>query len=1121
LTSYGVQSTTNLGIVGGSDLFSTNSLQGGEAALYQFALPSGLNAAEVRLDSVTGLPFMTLQTSSNAVNCYDSYGNDGGVGYSLYSSTLITLPNPSSTNYSLTVQATPSGGVYPNAQFTVHVRQIQTPILAFDAALNGPGISNIVTGTLLDGQSAFYQLTVPTNLNGQPVIGWRLDVSQSSGSAKIRVRQGASPDGSPSTSPFVANEAIIVPPYLTPGTWFVEIRATGLTSYTLTSSNLQLKRPAWSMPVLGNQVTTTGLPPSGPLFGDTGVDTNGIALAGDQGTDLAQGSFDYYSVTVPPGNIGVLRTRLDAISGNPNLYIRVGGPSTLSHSSSGSFGSLLYDRSLSSSGGSEYGNWVPLNGRYEAYLTNATWYLAVQAGGNSNVRYRLRLFSGIVTNLALNGGSYTSQTIAAGDWLYYRVLIPTNAPVNWAVTFSEQLGNVVMYIRDRVPPGLGASISDYVDWSIDNKNHSSAYNIYDPPGTYTFTNPPLRPGNSYFIGFRAVNDATFSVSCNTNGGYIDYTNTVPFYAGAFNSTVAAHGVLKLRIDVPADARRLIMNFTNVSAFNLFVDQGAVPSQTTSDHFYSLGNPNPVLNQALYNAWPWQPNYMYFLLVTNTSGGPQNFTFGVNGQNCATDDADNDGLPDCWETTWWSSIFSYGPNDDPDGDGVKNIDEFLEGTDPTNPLSFHPRLQVTAANGVVNRNPAGTLTTNVPPKIWYNLGQVVQLTAVPNAGYSFLGWASNASGTLNPLSVTMNGHSNITAIFGVTNAPTADYQFQNNLHSSVGNPPDLTNIAPGNVFTTELVDGSPRTVYHFAQSSSVALLPANGVIPTNAYTVVMLFRFDGVSGWRRILDVKNPVSDYGLYALSGQLDFYPFGATGPTVFAASNYVQVVLTRDASSNVVCYLNGVQQVSFLDTGNYTTVDGVPQMLRFFKDNSSEDAGGAVARIRLYDKVMPPAQVASLDRLIAGPAPLQFVQPSFYSNHVMYLTLQVTPNFTYAIQASTNLINWTTFTNVTSATPLVLISDPQAPNFPRRFYRGVAQASNSSPVAQPALTNLTRPSANALSFTLVGTPGLAYTVETSSNLVNWIVRSNCTMNINGTFQFLETNTTNPPVRFYRARYP
>ncbi len=1037
LTSYGVQSATNLGTVGGSDLLHTNSLQGGESALYQFSIPASSNAVEVRLDNVTGSPYMTLAMGSNAVSPFNAYGNDGGVFNSWNSGSLITLPNPTVTNYSLTVQANASGGGFADALFTVHVRQISSPALAFDAALNGPGVSNVVTGTLLDGQSAFYQVTVPATLNSQPVIGWRLNIAQSSGSARIRVRPGATPDASPNTSPFVFNEAITVPPYLTPGTWFVEVRATGLTSYTLTSSNLQLKRPAWDMPVLGNPVTTIGLPPGGPLFGDSGVGTNGVALPGDQGTDLAQGSFDYYAINIPPGNIGVLRTRLDAISGNPNLYMRVGGPSTLSHLAGGGQGTVLYDRNLSAGGGSEYGNWVPINGRYEIYLTNGTWYVAVQAGGSSNVRYRLRLYSGIVNDLALNGGSFTGQTLAAGDWLYYRVIIPTNAPVNWAVTFSEQLGNVVMYVRDRVPPGQGASVSDYKDWADDNKNHSSAYLSYDPAGTYTFTNPPVRAGNTYFLGFRAINDATFSVSCNTNGGLIDYTNTIPFYAGTFSGSIPANATAKFRIDVPADARRLVMNFTNASAFNLYLDQGSVPARNGTDPWSSIGLANPALNQPLYNAsgWPWLPNYMYFLFVTNTTGSAQNLAFGVNGLNCATDDFDNDTLPDCWELTYWSNINSYGANDDPDADGVRNRDEYLEGTDPINPLSFHPRLLLTSQYGTINPSPAGNPTTT-PPKIWYNLGQPVQLTAVPNAGYSFLFWSGDASGSVNPLTITMNGHSNITAIFGITNAPNADYQFQNNLHSSVGTPPDLSNIAAGNAFVTDVVDGNPRTVYRFPLGSSVELLPATGVIPTNVYTMVLLFSFDNTVTWRRILDFKNPASNNGIYSYFGELSFYPLITASTVTLSPSNYAQVVITRDASSNVVGYVNGVQQFAVVDNGNYATLGGSPQRLRFFKDDTSEDGSGAIARIRLYDKVMPPGQVAGLDRLPGGISAPLLLTP-YYSNAVLNLPAQLTPGFAYRLQGSADLLSWSNIaTNTPASSPFTFV-DPQGLSSPKRFYR------------------------------------------------------------------------------------
>ena len=41
---------------------------------------------------------------------------------------------------------------------------------------------------------------------------------------------------------------------------------------------------------------------------------------------------------------------------------------------------------------------------------------------------------------------------------------------------------------------------------------------------------------------------------------------------------------------------------------------------------------------------------------------------------------------------------------------------------------------------------------------------MQLTAVPAGGYVFSGWSGDASGTTNPLTVTMNANKSITATF---------------------------------------------------------------------------------------------------------------------------------------------------------------------------------------------------------------------------------------------------------------------------------------------------------------------------------------------------------------------
>jgi hypothetical protein len=49
------------------------------------------------------------------------------------------------------------------------------------------------------------------------------------------------------------------------------------------------------------------------------------------------------------------------------------------------------------------------------------------------------------------------------------------------------------------------------------------------------------------------------------------------------------------------------------------------------------------------------------------------------------DSDKDGLKDAWELIYFDDL-SQGPTDDPDNDGLNNSEEYLAGTDPTNPDS---------------------------------------------------------------------------------------------------------------------------------------------------------------------------------------------------------------------------------------------------------------------------------------------------------------------------------------------------------------------------------------------------------------------------------------------------
>lgn len=200
---------------------------------------------------------------------------------------------------------------------------------------------------------------------------------------------------------------------------------------------------------------------------------------------------------------------------------------------------------------------------------------------------------------------------------------------------------------------------------------------------------------------------------------------------------------------------------------------------------------------------------------------------------------------------------------------------------------------------------------------------------------------------------------------------ADYRFQNNLSSFVSGAPNLVDLGSTNTFGAATVDSQSTTVFNFAQQTGLQVSTA-GLIPNNQYTVVLLFEFDNVSGYRKILDFKNGSSDTGLYNLSSDLDFFPAATGSGTPITPNTYVQVALTRQASNLVTVYVNGVQQFSFSDSGNLAEISS-SNFLTFLETMQrlvGESSAGSVARIRLYDDVLSSVEITALDRLPAVPS-------------------------------------------------------------------------------------------------------------------------------------------------------
>ncbi|HZR18168.1 MAG TPA: immunoglobulin domain-containing protein, partial [Verrucomicrobiae bacterium] len=121
------------------------------------------------------------------------------------------------------------------------------------------------------------------------------------------------------------------------------------------------------------------------------------------------------------------------------------------------------------------------------------------------------------------------------------------------------------------------------------------------------------------------------------------------------------------------------------------------------------------------------------------------------------DTYGDGLPDLWKLRYFDTL-DVNPADDPDHDGISNLDEYRDGTNPTSSSSLLPRLTTTSSGG-------GSIIRNPDlPKYTYN--QRVGLNAVPDTNNYFVIWTGAVSGTNTTNSISLTANKSITATFGL-------------------------------------------------------------------------------------------------------------------------------------------------------------------------------------------------------------------------------------------------------------------------------------------------------------------------------------------------------------------
>ncbi|HSC75097.1 MAG TPA: hypothetical protein VLB90_02535 [Pseudomonadales bacterium] len=625
--------------------WSGQTVQPAALKMYRAQVPAGgLEAIEFLLKNRTGKPGMLVERGSTGIYRLPSEKQDsellytkaadGGYERDFYDTQVVTIPYPQAGDYAIALGSYDTAANPLAAGYDLQVSSIPAKSLAFDGGQD--------SDVLVKNQIRYYKVVVPDTVDGGPLLGWQVSTDLVAGGVELRVRKDFLPTADTTIKPVVKSfhdEAVLTTPLLTPGTWYIEVKATADgTDYTIKSKPVRPVR-SWTLPINAAGFNTPGL--TAPMFGDSGIDAAGAPITIpnlDQGTDLKIGQMHFYKVTVPVGNAGLLRTELDALGGNPQLYIRRDGAPTLDHDLIGDsntsatvFNKVIYDRA-DEDANSSYGHWVALDSRASSQLEAGTWWLGVFAK-DSNVRYRLKLSAGNVENgagalvdslgymqdLSPNPAvstTYNNQTLALGDIRYYRLKLPqsstnnpTSTPVSWTVTLTGN-NNLGIRIRDTAPLGMGSKIFssfvdggqvDWKDWKDENEQTSSASHGYmTGTGTRTFNIPELKPGATYYLAVRASADipvpAPFSITSSVSSTRLQLDGVVDFATGSVNSSIPAGQTRLYRVDVPASAGVWEHTSTHDPAIKVYIQQGTVSPQAVSD------GSNAATNPKHYNDW---------------------------------------------------------------------------------------------------------------------------------------------------------------------------------------------------------------------------------------------------------------------------------------------------------------------------------------------------------------------------------------------------------------------------------------------------------------------------------------------------------------------------------------
>jgi hypothetical protein len=347
------------------------------------------------------------------------------------------------------------------------------------------------------------------------------------------------------------------------------------------------------------------------------------------------------------------------------------------------------------------------------------------------------------------------------------------------------------------------------------------------------------------------------------------------------------------------------------------------------------------------------------------------------------------------------------------------------------------LNVTANNlggtGTVVSSPAGINTSTGLDSANYSLNSSVTLTATPDGTYKFIGWTGDATGTTNPLTVTMDASKNIVANFGASNsAPTIS------AISNISTCPGIVSVGPTS-FTIGDVETATTSLVVTATSSNQTLVP-------NANITL------GGTGADRTITITPAVGQQGTTTITVNVADANGGSTSTTYNIAVQ--DLISPTVVTKNIVVQLDsaglatiipaqiengstdncGISSMSVAPNSFTCANIGSNTVVLSVADTKGNVATGT-ATVTVEDKVLPTAVAKSLTVQLdaSGNASITAAQINNASSDACGIkSLSVAPNSFTCVNKGDNTVTLTVTDNndnISTTTSTVTVIDAQNP--------------------------------------------------------------------------------------------